>query len=184
MENEELVRVLSGARHDWLNQLQLIKAHLALNRTEQAEAVIEDIIVTAQNEAKISQLNAPDFASFFLTFNWYPHSYHLDFEVTGGRQTLASLDQVLVQLAADITGLFDEYAGSMIQNHVRVMMHLSDDEIQITFDYSGSINCEQQLHTAIRDLNMKPYMTLVQNEVTPYEAVATIRLDIKELNGG
>lgn len=39
------LEVLRHARHDWLNQLQLIKANLSLGRTERANEIIEEIIL-------------------------------------------------------------------------------------------------------------------------------------------
>ena len=60
------VDILRHVRHDWLNKLQLIKGNLDLDKIDQAHRIIEEIIIEAQNETKLSNLNIPKFTSYSL----------------------------------------------------------------------------------------------------------------------
>lgn len=77
------IDVLRHARHDWLNQLQLIKANLSLNRVERANEIIEEIIVSSRHESNLMNLKVPQLAEYLITFNWLKHPIVLITEVTG-----------------------------------------------------------------------------------------------------
>ena len=64
-----------------LNKLQLIKGNLDLNRIDRAKAYIDEIVIEAQHESKLSNLNLPLFASLLLRSNWEKHSFELEYEV-------------------------------------------------------------------------------------------------------
>src|SRR4051794_12688895 len=82
MEKEwDIVEVLRHSRHDWLNRLQLIKGNLDLNRIDRAKAVIDEIIIEAQHESKLTNLKMPLFASLLLKSNWENPSFKLEYEV-------------------------------------------------------------------------------------------------------
>lgn len=76
-----MIEVLRHARHDWLNKIQLIKGNLSLNKTDRAKEIIDEIVVEAQQEARLSNMNLPGFASLLLTYNWENHYLQLEYEV-------------------------------------------------------------------------------------------------------
>ena len=90
------VEVLRHARHDWLNKLQLIKGNLDLNKLDRVREIINEIVIEAQNESKLSNLNIPQFASLLLTSNWENHSFQLEFEVIDELKCGSIDDKVLV----------------------------------------------------------------------------------------
>ena len=75
------VEVLRHARHDWLNKMQLIKGNLDLNKLDRVREIINEIVVEAQNESKLSNLNIPQFSSLLLTSRWENYSFEFEFQV-------------------------------------------------------------------------------------------------------
>ncbi|MGM2794016.1 Spo0B domain-containing protein, partial [Bacillus cereus group sp. BC91] len=66
----ELIYLLSRSRHDWMNKLQLIKGNLTLEKYDRVFEIIEEMVIEAQHESKLSNLKIPQLAYYFLTFNW------------------------------------------------------------------------------------------------------------------
>ncbi|BBP91222.1 hypothetical protein BsIDN1_48400 [Bacillus safensis] len=56
----ELIDLLSRSRHDWMNKLQLIKGNLTLEKYDRVFEIIEEMVIEAQHESKLSNLkNSP-----------------------------------------------------------------------------------------------------------------------------
>ena len=60
------IELLRHVRHDWLNKLQLIKGNLDLNKIDRAKEIIDEIVIEAQNETKLSNLHFPNFTLLLL----------------------------------------------------------------------------------------------------------------------
>lgn len=149
MENNwEPVELLRHARHDWLNQIQLIKANLSLNRIERAQQVIEEITAQSQNESKLTNLHISRVAEMLLTFNWHEHRYRLQVEVLGKERNLAENETEIFSLLSEVLALLDRNADWHAENHVMVFFHLEEEEFFITVDFSGRLNNVEQLENA------------------------------------
>ena len=57
-------------RHDWMNKLQLIKGNLSLQKYDRVVEIIDEMVIDAKHESKLSNLKTPHLAFDFLTFNW------------------------------------------------------------------------------------------------------------------
>ena len=99
MEKEwDIVEVLRHSRHDWLNRLQLIKGNLDLNRIDRAKAYINEIVIEAQHESKLSNFHFPLFASLLLKSNWEQHLFQLEYEVLNDVEAVKINDRILSEL--------------------------------------------------------------------------------------
>jgi stage 0 sporulation protein B (sporulation initiation phosphotransferase) len=65
----KVVEALRHYRHDYLNDIQLIKSYTVLGKTEKVNQVIDRISRRAEQESRLSSLNAPMLAEFLLTYN-------------------------------------------------------------------------------------------------------------------
>ncbi|MGA9226230.1 MAG: sporulation initiation phosphotransferase B [Mesobacillus sp.] len=141
----DTIEVLRHARHDWMNQLQLIKGNLSLNKVDRAKDIIEEIIMEARQDAKLSNLNLPQFASKLLTCNWENHFFQLEYEVMDS-QNFHRLDD---QQLASWTELLFETLNSSIEryqeNHLSVTIDPQDKGIGFFFDFSGIINDKNRI---------------------------------------
>lgn len=133
------IEVLRHARHDWLNKIQLIKGNLSLGKVDRAKEIIDEIVVEAQQEAKLSNLNLPQFASLLFIYNWENHAFQLEYElldeVTGGQLDDSRL--------ADWTSAFFNCLNSSVkpfhENHLSVSIRHEKEGVRFFFDFSGII---------------------------------------------
>jgi len=61
---------LRFARHDFLNQLQLIKMNIDLERLEEAKAVIDHYTREVKEIYELTKLNIPLTSEWLQTANW------------------------------------------------------------------------------------------------------------------
>ena len=66
-ENLTINEVFQYIRHDWLNRIQIIKGNIALGKMEQAEQVLDDIVMDMQQEIRLTNLRLPEFTELLLT---------------------------------------------------------------------------------------------------------------------
>lgn len=95
MEKWDVVELLRYARHDTLNQIQLLKGYLALGRTEKVKEILDQWIRDAEKETSISNLNCPRLASLFLTYKWQGYTAELDYMVEGKGKFTPRQDELL-----------------------------------------------------------------------------------------
>jgi stage 0 sporulation protein B (sporulation initiation phosphotransferase) len=136
-ENWGILDALRHARHDWLNDLQLIKGNLELNRIERAKQVIDTMVITAQNESKLSNLKLPSLAEWILTYNWSTHLVKLEFEVGQTGFTDRLNDQKLVFLCKEVLELLESNVETNAENQLSLIINLSEEHPRFIFDFTG-----------------------------------------------
>jgi stage 0 sporulation protein B (sporulation initiation phosphotransferase) len=120
MEEKEwtVVEVLRHARHDWMNDMQLVKGFLALNKIDEAARTADHIIVKAVQEAKLCNLGMPGMAEMFITFNWESHKFLLEFEIDDEMVFEKVDDQLVTVFFRSLFLLLDshisEYSGQYL----------------------------------------------------------------------
>ncbi|MCF6138086.1 Spo0B C-terminal domain-containing protein [Pseudalkalibacillus berkeleyi] len=145
------VSLLRHARHDWLNQLQLIKGNLALDRTDRAKEIIDQVVQEAKNEAKVSNLKMPMLAELFLTYNWLQNQYRLDYEVIGTERDLSKYDQPLFEWTSCFLSEIEKHVVMDSEPHLMVTIQLFEDKVRISYDFAGVLdvqNIEQSMDSS------------------------------------
>ncbi|WP_071460261.1 Spo0B C-terminal domain-containing protein [Bacillus massilinigeriensis] len=135
----DTIKVLQHVRHDWLNRLQLIKGNLSLNHVDRAKEIIDEIIVEARHEAKLTNLNLPQFASSLLTCNWDNHFFQLDYEIADLPHRGKIHDSLLAEWAEDLFSALDGSIEQFQDNHLSVLIEPLNDGIRFFFDFCGII---------------------------------------------
>ncbi|TMW73986.1 Spo0B C-terminal domain-containing protein [Alteribacter natronophilus] len=138
----EPVDLLRHYRHDWLNQMQLIKGNLALGKTERVEALLDDIILQAKNEAKLSNLNGNRLAEKLLTFNWEPHNFRLNFEVISEPEGVQAKENEILTVSGRLFAWFDRQCQSGADNHLLYVINSDNGNPVIEFDFQGKLNMD------------------------------------------
>lgn len=135
------VELLSHSRHDWLNKVQLIKGNLSLHKYDRVNEIIQEIVIEAQNEARLSQLHTPQLAALFLTCNWNNFSFQVDYEVLE-----ASTDNQNIindSIALNWITLFFECLQQTVQefaeNHLSITIDRQQKAACFFFDFRGII---------------------------------------------
>lgn len=141
----DTIKVLRHARHDWLNKLQLIKGNLSLNNVDRAKDIIDEIIIEARQEAKLTNLNLPQFASSLLTCNWENHFFQLEYEIVDSRHLGLIHDRLLAQWAEGLFAALDASIEKYQENHLSVSIEPGSDGIRFFFDFCGTITDKSAL---------------------------------------
>ncbi|MEH7332726.1 sporulation initiation phosphotransferase B [Neobacillus drentensis] len=140
MEKEwGIVEVLRHSRHDWLNKLQLIKGNIDLNRIDRAKEVIDEIVIEAQHETKLSNLNMPLFASLLFTSNWENPFFRLEYEVLEDAEPLKMNDSVLTNWTSSFFSCLNKAIEAFQENHLSITIEPQSEGIRFFFDFSGII---------------------------------------------
>lgn len=161
MINEtQLIDVFRVARHDWMNQLQLIKANLALNRLDRIDAIIDKIVKDAQSESHLSNLKAPKLASLLILEKNTTNAVILHINVDPLSLDLSDLDD---QITTNLETLFNAIhmsskAGQSV--HVGFNLYLKEERdlcMELIFSSSG-IN-EEVFNNKVASLENGKYET-------------------------
>jgi len=140
MEKEwDIVEVLRHSRHDWLNRLQLIKGNLDLNRIDRAKAVIDEIIIEAQHESKLTNLKMPLFASLLLKSNWENPSFKLEYEVLQDPEAYQINEEQMTNWTCLLFQCLNETIEAFQENHLSITIDPQSKGIRFFFDFSGII---------------------------------------------
>jgi stage 0 sporulation protein B (sporulation initiation phosphotransferase) len=140
MEKEwNMIEVLRHSRHDWLNKLQLIKGNLDLNRIDRAKEIIDEIVIEAQHETKLTNLHIPLFASLLLRANWESNIFHLEYEVLidSGMHRINDLE--LTQWTMDFFACLNGAIHGLDENHLAISIDAQENGARFFFDFSGII---------------------------------------------
>ncbi|WNS74446.1 sporulation initiation phosphotransferase B [Bacillus sp. DTU_2020_1000418_1_SI_GHA_SEK_038] len=141
----DVIEVLRFARHDWLNKIQLIKGNLALNKIDRAKEIINEIVVDAQAEAKLSNLNIPQFASLLLTYNWENHSFQIEYDVMESSVSGFLDDDWLTNWTSSFFKHLNSAIKPFNENHLSVTIDPQIDGTRFFFDFRGIILNKIQL---------------------------------------
>jgi stage 0 sporulation protein B (sporulation initiation phosphotransferase) len=157
----DIVKVLRHSRHDWLNKLQLIKGNLDLNRIDRVKEYIDEIVIEAQNEAKLSNFRLPMFASLLLRSNWEKHAFELEYEVLNDPTPVEINDYSLTTWIQSFFVCLDQAIEAFQENHLSITIDPQIEGVRFFFDFSGIINknelIEQFLATSDMDVEIKEF---------------------------
>lgn len=152
MEKEwNIIEVLRHSRHDWLNKLQIIKGNLDLNRIDRAKAIIDDIIIEAQNETKLSNLHVPIFASLLLKANWNNYIFQLEYEVLQESDVIQFNEIELTTWTNSFFECLNSAIGAFEENHLIITIDPQKDGARFFFDFSGIIIKRERIEQFLTD---------------------------------
>ncbi|SDM87164.1 stage 0 sporulation protein B (sporulation initiation phosphotransferase) [Fictibacillus solisalsi] len=135
--------VLRHARHDWLNQLQLIKANLSLGRTERASEIIEEIILSSRHESSLMNLKVPELAEYLITFNWLKHPIILETRVTGEARNLSYAESELLEACRFLFETISQAVSPLAENRLVFTISIQEDFSSFMYKLTGSIHNEE-----------------------------------------
>lgn len=178
MREWDIVSLLRHARHDWLNQIQLIKGNLSLNHIDRANEIIDELIIEARHEAKLSNLHIPKLAEFLLTFNWSRHMYRLETEVIGDEANLSSFEEALSDFTKSYMHLLDKWISLPNDDHLIVTFQLYEDQFKVVFDFSGEIDDVKAVQDWLNHFQLHKSLSIFESYISKEEILITLQLDI------
>jgi stage 0 sporulation protein B (sporulation initiation phosphotransferase) len=183
MENKpkewNTVDLLSHSRHDWMNNLQLIKGNLSLQKYDRVNEIIEELVIEAKQESKLCNLKMPSFASFLMTFNWSNHHFVLEYEVLGNVLSLEAFDDIMTQWSRDFLDIIDKTVDVCSENHLSMTIDISSEEegIRFFFDFNGIIKDTDRVTNWLQSVNHSQ-INVNEFHVNTYELSTVISLGI------
>lgn len=166
-KNWNTIEVLRHARHDWLNKIQLIKGNLSLNKVERVKEIIEEIIVETEQEAKLSNLKIPQFASLLLTYNWENHPFQVEYDVLDNRIYDYLDDEWLVKWTSALFSCLNEAVKKYQENYLSVTIAPQKEGVRFFFDFRGIITEKELLeHSLSKELSVP---TLIVQGLSEHE---------------
>lgn len=135
--NWTVVEAMRYARHDWMNQLQLLKGNMTLQKWERVQAIMDDLIVQAQQDSRLTNLGKPKFAERLLTFNWENHSFQIEWEILEEGYTLNMEDEELVTSFNEWFSFINENAKPYGENQLFIRLQKEESTYVFSFEYMG-----------------------------------------------
>ena len=178
MEKEwDIVEVLRHSRHDWLNRLQLIKGNLDLNRIDRAKAVIDEIIIEAQHESKLTNLKMPLFASMLLKANWENHTFKLEYEVLQDSESFQINEVPMTNWTTLLFTCLNDAIEAYQENHLSITIDPQSKGVRFFFDFSGIIIKSELLEKFLADPNRQ--VDVVVKEFSKSELALEVFIPIR-----
>lgn len=150
MGERDTVEILRHARHDWMNQIQLIKGYLSLGKIEKVQEIINQIIKSSENESRISNIRMPQLATLLLTYNWEPTKIVLKFEVEGSGHYNDD-ETNLVNWFKEFLHILEESATIVDEHELHIRIILDDSSIRFNIQYKGILNEEKAVLAFIKE---------------------------------
>ncbi|QIZ10059.1 sporulation protein [Priestia megaterium] len=177
MEKEwDIVEVLRHSRHDWLNRLQLIKGNLDLNRIDRAKAVIDEIIIEAQHESKLTNLKMPLFAALLFKSNWENSSFKLEYEVLQDSESFQINEEQITKWTCLFFECLNEAIEAFQENHLSISIDPQSEGVRFFFDFSGIIIKSELIEAFLAD--PKILLDVVVKEFTESELAVEVFIPI------
>jgi stage 0 sporulation protein B (sporulation initiation phosphotransferase) len=128
-----------------MNKLQLIKGNVALNKYDQVERILEEIIMEAHQESRLSNLKLPTFAQLLLTFNWERHQFQIEYEMLDEEGALPVDDLKISQWLISLFETLDQSVAPYQDNHLSISFETFEDSARFFFEFSGTITDKEIL---------------------------------------
>jgi stage 0 sporulation protein B (sporulation initiation phosphotransferase) len=173
----DTIELLRHCRHDWLNQLQLIKGNLALNNVEKVNTIIDDIVQRTANETNLSNLQVDKLASYLLTVNWEAKPFVVDFEVINNSSLhLTKYDEMLTKWFTKFFLVLEDVVCEEKESNIMLSFQLFKEEQSIVCDFSGKINDLSKVKSFLHD-ELDNDMSIKDIMIHEEELVFTLRLN-------
>lgn len=144
---KEFIRFLRQYRHDWLNHLQVIKAYASMDKKDELSRFIDQLIINAHEEARISRLGDVELSYFLLTYNWTQDKLQLDVELEIDEHE--QIDQIgprypyLLNWIKQLTQSMENIALVGEENRLLLLLSYLDRQLTICVDFIGTWDEEQ-----------------------------------------
>ncbi|MGG3957292.1 Spo0B C-terminal domain-containing protein [Bhargavaea massiliensis] len=164
-----IVEALRHSRHDWLNKIQLIKGNLSLQRIDRVNEIIQQIIIEAENEAKLTNLQTAQFAELLMTYHWQARHIQLEYEVLGEPRPLHAYDHMLVTWCHSFLHMLEECSSPHVENYVTITIDLTGRDVRLFFDYRGMLHEHEKVKEWLQKHSRYDALTICEHVIHEHE---------------
>ncbi|MCQ6266424.1 sporulation initiation phosphotransferase B [Fictibacillus sp. WQ 8-8] len=171
------LELLRHARHDWLNQLQLIKANLSMGRTERAKEIIEEIILISRHESNLMNLKVPELAEYLITFNWLKHPIVLETEVAGEARDLSKVGKVILEACQSLFAVMNRSVNPLAENRLVFTISNQQHPSAFMFRLTGSIHNTEEFESELKDvISAHKLLDVIESYIQPHEVFLVLQM--------
>lgn len=160
MEKKEAMDILRYYRHDVMNDLQIVQAYSSMGKLEKVEEKIATYMVHFDEEQKLMNLNAPNFALWLIPFNSTHPNFRFTYAIQDEKIDLSDIDDKLtsncklcIAHLQEITDDNELYEGKLILDYLPLTK-----KIQVKLILNGTFATDKTLKT------IDNYITQQQSE--------------------
>ncbi len=140
---------LRFARHDFLNQLQLIKMNIDLARLEEAKAAIDDYTSEARAFYDLSRLNSPFTYEWLQTANWRYPGFQVNITSHIESACNPKVDQPIRDVFEEATKFLHPQLNPFIEQQINIHIECNSSQVKVTYEAVGGWESIQ--HEMIND---------------------------------
>ncbi|WP_050181234.1 Spo0B C-terminal domain-containing protein [Domibacillus robiginosus] len=154
MENEKwtLLNTLRHARHDWMNDIQIVKGYLSLNKIDAAARAADHIILKAVQESRLCNLGMPGMAELFITFNWSQHLFRLEYELDEPITSGQADDQTVYSFFNRLFALLEQHVEEFNEHELFVRFFEKQESLVARIEWIGKVSNRSQLLNKIEEI--------------------------------
>ncbi|WP_025783525.1 Spo0B domain-containing protein [Sporosarcina sp. D27] len=127
------------ARHDFLNELQLILMHMDLNNVPEARRKLLEATECMRNDSQLSGLDMPALETWILTFDWNYSAFSKQLKTTIVHKKFARKadDQPIVAVLDDVFQQLIKGADPYTDCMVNILVTTTSDEWEVSLSLPG-----------------------------------------------
>lgn len=180
-DEEDFVKIMNVARHNWLNEMQVLYAYIQLKKYDNLHGELEKINQKLQKESYISRLGHSSLIAYIYYFRlvyWKMFQLEVDLEEEMNLSKLPFRGERIALLIQQMMQSFFVNAGTDVEepNKLKCTISLGEDGMMVRMAYHGLIN-EAKLREMISEL-MLYYALDVRVEQQFYEE-NTVHIDVR-----
>lgn len=132
--------ILRAANHDFINQLQLIKMNLDLNRIDDAKKIIENYCNHYKSLSILNRLNCPKTVEWIQTFHYRFPSIELKLKIDGTTAPKVKKDEETVEYLEKTIQHVYPHLDPYSEQELLLTIESKEEILRITFDLHGKWN--------------------------------------------
>jgi sensor histidine kinase regulating citrate/malate metabolism len=138
---QEMMRVLSHYRHDWMNDLQVLCGYISLKKYDKLAPYLEKIKDKMSEESYIANIGNSSLSLLLLSYRQYSQHYelHVSMDRSINLHALPIRPDRLTRLVKEGLQLFqhDAEAAADEANTLELSFAMADEEFQVIYQYTG-----------------------------------------------
>jgi len=147
-QRSELLEYLRHHRHDWLNVIQILKGQLSLGKIEDAQKYLDQQIIKAHYESKITALGHAGLAFELITYNWKQNVLLLEVEIEdideGRDQDLTNRYPILINGLPFILTQLQGFCEKYEENHLLLVLQVYPEQLLMIIEMEGTFKQYEQ----------------------------------------
>lgn len=149
--------ILRFANHDHMNQLQLIKMYLDMDRIEDAKKVIEKYSEQSRTLSNINKLKLPKTAEWLQTVQWRYTALQLTLNSSVSFPVDMKKDELIVEyLEKTVIHVYDRL-DPFTEQQLDLTIESDEKQFRLLFDLQGKWDAQLFKHEENHNLHVQTY---------------------------